>query len=58
MNKREPASRNPTITEPGTAHVYPGGEIVLYEAPDGQVRLDVRLEQESIWLSLNQMATL
>ena len=35
-----------------------GGEILLYEAPDGQVRVDVRLEQETVWLSLNQMADL
>jgi len=28
----------------------PGGEVLLYETPDGQVRLDVRLEQESVWL--------
>jgi hypothetical protein len=36
----------------------PGGEIALYEAPDGQVRLDVRLERETIWLSQKQMAEL
>ncbi|MBI4168950.1 MAG: virulence protein RhuM/Fic/DOC family protein [Acidobacteria bacterium] len=34
------------------------GEVVLYEAPDGQVRVDVRLERETVWLSLNQMAEL
>lgn len=33
-------------------------EIVLYQAPDGTVELDVRLERESIWLSLNQIAKL
>jgi hypothetical protein len=27
-----------------------GGEVVLYAAPDGEVRLDVRLERESVWL--------
>jgi len=32
--------------------------IVLYQDPDGTVELDVRLERESIWLSLNQMAEL
>jgi len=36
----------------------PRGEIALYEAPDGQVRLDVRLERETIWLSQKQMAEL
>ena len=35
-----------------------GGEVVLYEAPDGGVRLEVRLEQETVWLTQLQMATL
>ena len=35
-----------------------GGEVVVYEAPDGQVRFEVRLERETVWLSLNQMAEL
>jgi death-on-curing family protein len=34
------------------------GEIVLYQAPDGAIEMDVRLEQESLWLSLNQIAVL
>jgi hypothetical protein len=34
------------------------GEIVLYQAPDGTVELDVRLDRESLWLSLNQMSAL
>ena len=34
------------------------GEIVVYEAPDGGVRVDVRLDQETVWLSLGQMAEL
>ena len=29
----------------------PGGEIVVYEAPDGEVALDVRLEQETVRLT-------
>jgi prophage maintenance system killer protein len=36
----------------------PAGEVVFYQSPDGQVRLEVRLEQETVWLSLNQMAEL
>jgi len=36
----------------------PKGEIVVYEAPDGEVRVDVRLERETVWLSLTQMAEL
>jgi prophage maintenance system killer protein len=35
-----------------------GGEVVLYEEPNGEVRLDVRLEQETVWLTQRQMATL
>ena len=35
-----------------------GGEIVLYDAPDGSVQLNVKLERETIWLSQQQMAQL
>lgn len=33
-------------------------QIVLYQADDGTVQMDVRLQNESIWLNLNQMVTL
>jgi len=33
-------------------------KIVIYKAPDGNIRLDVRLTDETIWLSLNQLADL
>jgi prophage maintenance system killer protein len=35
-----------------------GGEVVLYEAPDGQIRLDVRLTHETVWLTQAQMVEL
>jgi hypothetical protein len=35
-----------------------GGDVVIYEAPDGQVSLDVRLEQDTVWLTQAQMAEL
>lgn len=35
-----------------------GGEIVLYRAKDGRANLDVRLEQDTIWLDTRQMAEL
>src|SRR5450756_1117621 len=35
-----------------------GGEIILYNAPDGTVKLDVQLERDTIWLSQQQMALL
>jgi len=34
------------------------GEIILYESPDGQVELDVRLEEETVWLTLTQISDL
>ena len=36
----------------------PGGEVVLYEAPDGEVRVDVRLDHETVWLTQEQMGQL
>ena len=35
----------------------PGGQVVVYDTPDGAVRVDVRLEQETVWLTQRQMAT-
>ena len=34
------------------------GEIVLYRTSDGKTALDVRLEQETLWLSQEQMGVL
>ena len=34
------------------------GEVVIFEAVDGGVRLDVKLERETVWLTQLQMATL
>jgi hypothetical protein len=38
--------------------VHGKGEIVLYQSPDGKAALDVRLEGETLWLSINEMAGL
>lgn len=35
-----------------------GGEIILYNAPDGTVKLDVQLEHDTVWLNQQQMALL
>lgn len=40
------------------ANAAPRGEVVLYEASDGELRLEVKLERESVWLSQAQMALL
>jgi len=62
---RSPLSSLPLAPAPDTLHVgmndtseHNGGEVVLYESPDGEVRLDVRLERESIWPTQKQMADL
>lgn len=36
----------------------PGGEVLVYEAADGSLRVDVRLEQDTVWLTQRQMAEL
>jgi len=55
MAKSKSTSKHQVIREPLAAQ---GGEIVLYQAPDGSVKLDVRLERDTIWLSQKQMALL
>jgi len=34
------------------------GQILLYKTPDGESRIEVRLQGETVWLSLEQMAEL
>jgi len=34
------------------------GEVVVYEAPDGSVRLEVRVDRDSVWLSQRHIAEL
>lgn len=36
----------------------PASEVEIYRSPKGGIRLDVRISQESVWLSLNQIAAL
>lgn len=36
----------------------PGGEVLVYEAADGSARVDVRLDQETVWLTQRQMSDL
>jgi hypothetical protein len=35
-----------------------GSEIIIYQTGDGKTRIDVRMEGETVWLSLDQMADL
>src|SRR3989338_3618863 len=34
------------------------GEIVIYETKDKEIQLEVKLERETVWLNLNQIASL
>ena len=36
----------------------PRSEIILYQTEDGQSRVEVRLDHETVWLTINQMAEL
>ena len=35
-----------------------GSEIIIYQTEDGLTKIDVKLEEETVWLSLEQMADL
>ena len=35
-----------------------GGDVIIYQTEDGRTRLQVRLQGETVWLSLNQLADL
>ena len=34
------------------------GQILLYQTPNGESKIEVKLEDETVWLTLDQMATL
>ena len=36
----------------------PGGEVLVYEVPDGGVRVEVKLDHDTVWLTQRQMADL
>ncbi|MBW1936569.1 MAG: hypothetical protein JRI84_13640 [Deltaproteobacteria bacterium] len=35
-----------------------GGEFLLYQTKDGRSRIEVRLQGDTVWLTINQMANL
>lgn len=51
-------SRKPRREKPRAVAGGPGGEVVIYEDPEHRVRVDVRLEAETLWLNLNQLSRL
>jgi len=36
----------------------PNNEIIIYNSPEGNIKIDVRLQDETVWLTIEQMATL
>ena len=43
---------------PGDGRDSGKGQFLVYEAEDGQVKIDVRLEDETVWLTQQLMADL
>ena len=37
---------------------FNSGEIIIYQGKDGLTKIDVKMENESVWLTLDQMADL
>ncbi len=33
------------------------GEILLYKTPEGETQIDVKLEEETVWLTQDQICT-
>jgi hypothetical protein len=54
---RSRASGSTKVTNTGEADI-PRGEVLVYEAPDGAARVDVRLERDTVWLRQEQMSQL
>jgi hypothetical protein len=46
------------MADESTKRTGPDSEIILYQTEDGQNRIEVRLEHETVWLTINQMAEL
>lgn len=45
------------MTKPDESDVR-GGEVLVYEAPDGAVRVEVKLDRDTVWLTQDQMSRL
>ena len=45
-------------TGPTQANPLPQGQLLVYAAEDGRIKIDVRLENETVWLTQQHMADL
>ena len=48
----------PAVANALCEHMENHGEIVIYQTDDGLTRIDVNMQNETVWLSLDQMAEL
>ncbi len=46
------------MTNSSPDHAEPSSEIILYQTGDGRNRIEVRLENETVWLTQQFMADL
>ena len=46
------------VTRAGPRGEVPAGKILLYRSEDGRTKLDVRLENETVWLNQRQLTDL
>ena len=46
------------VNEIGNMNQNNNSSLVIYKSKDGAIQLDVKLENETVWLSANQMASL
>ena len=47
-----------TMSKESGATPPPGGQFLVYQTPDGKLKIDVRFEGETVWLTQQQMAEL
>src|SRR5436853_1400940 len=47
-----------TMTDPSKSTPPPGGQFLVYQTEDGKLKIDVRFEGETVWLTQQQMAEL
>lgn len=50
-------SKEPAMSKKQPA-LPPSGSLLIYESEDGRIKLDVRLERETLWLTQADMARL
>jgi hypothetical protein len=58
MRDRRKAGKIAAVGEPPSVNGSRGGQVVFYRSPDGSVKLDVKLEKDTVWLTLNEIAEL